>query len=456
MIIPLEPHLDGLAERRFFSFARQVLDRQHTGDSRQIAALVENEASRAPQLRDLKGQSDEYKACIRVLGDLAHLRWKLVENRFGLELHSPRPHDDPLSGNLATRMHKQAIRDELRPRLIQQFSDEHVQRFISRMERPPASAKHDSVRKLIAEGAELQERLSDARRRPAHDPERPAALREAVRPYLQLVEPKRRDKHTRIPLGHVWRYFRYTWSIPQTPIPGRSLLYLVRDAAHSAHAVIGIGALSNCPVQLVSRDRAIGWSASALAEALAALFAPPTERLAREAREPLLRFHGVYQWLKHSLPADGEPTRADQRAALQRVLDWLLQGIADAIADIECRGLATDEQIAAPTPEVVEHLRQLSREFATQRQHALADPDGKYRPSSFGDALAADAPVADSVLNLEPKHSSNTRLNNSRRMLVRKKRASELARLLNARRTLAANHEILTNPDTALDALGGG
>ena len=453
MIIPLEPRLNGLAERRFFCFARQVLDRQHAGDSRQIAALVETEATRAPQLRDLKGQSDEYKACIRVLGDLAHLRWKLVESKFGLELHSPRPDDDHTSGTLATRMHKQAIRDELRPRLIQQFSDEHVQRFIRRMERPLASAKHDSVRKLIADGAELQERLSNARRRQAHDPERANSLREAVRPYLQLVDPKRRDKHTRIPLGHVWRYFRYTWSIPQTPIPGRSLLYLVRDAAHATHAVIGIAALSNCPVQLVPRDRAIGWSASALAEALAALFEPPKERRAHETHEPVLRFHGVYQWLKPALPADGEPTHADKRAALQRMLDWLLQGITDAIADIEYRGLATDEQIAAPTPRVVEHLRQLSREFAAQRQHSLADPDGKYRASTFGDALAAEAPVADSVLNLEPKHSSNIRINNSRRMLIRKKRASELARLLDARRTLDAKREILTSPDTVFNAL---
>lgn len=453
MIIPLEPRLEGLAERRFFSFARQVLDRQHVGDPRQITALVETEASRAPQLRDLKGQSDEYSACIRVLGDLAHLRWKLVENRFGLELHSPRRHDEPVSGDHATSQHKRAIRDELRPRLIEQFSDRHVQRFIRRLERPSASAKHRSVRKLIADGAELQERLREARRRPASDPGRDAALREAVRPYLQLVEPNQRDEHTRIPLGHLWRYFRYTWSIPQTPIPGRSLLYLVRDAAHPAHAIIGIAALSNCPVQLVQRDRAIGWNVSALTEALAALFAPPAERAAREAQDPSLRFHGIYQWLKPAFPSNAELTRAEQHAALQRVWDWLLQSVADAIGDIECRGLATDEQISAPTPEVVEHLRHLSRAFAAQRQHALADPDGEYRPSSPGDALAAEAPVADSVLNLEPKHASNTRLNKSRRMLIRKKRASELARLLDARRLLVANRETLTSPDTVLDAL---
>lgn len=453
MIIPLEPRLKGLAERRFFSFARQVLDRQQGGDRRQIAALVESEAQRVPQLSDLKGQHDEYNACIRVLGDLAHLRWKLVENRFGIELHSPRHHEDAVSGDLATRLHKQTIRQELRPRLIQQFSDEHVQRFIRRMERPPASAKHDSVRKLIADGAELQKRLRDARRHTAQDPGRHAALRKAVRPYLQLVESNERDEHTGIPLGQVWRYFRYTWSIPQTPIPGRSLLYLVRDAAHPAHAVIGIAALSNCPVQLVPRDRAIGWNASTLVEVLATLFAPRSERTAREAQDRLIRFHGVYQWLKPSFPANVDPSHADKSTALKRVWEWLMQGITEAIADIECRGLVTSQQVSKPTPEVVEHLRHLSREFAAQRQHALADPDGGYRAFSQADSTATEAPVSDAVLNLEPKHAANTRLNNSRRMLVRKKRAAELARLLEARRLLTVSREVLTNPDTALRAL---
>ena len=354
---------------------------------------------------------------------------------------------------MATRRHKQTIRQELRPRLIQQFSDKHVQRFIRRMERPPASARHESVRKLIADGPELQRRLRDARQLPAQDPRRHAALRDAVRPYLQLVESNRRDEHTRIPLGQVWRYFRYTWSIPQTPIPGRSLLYLVRDAAHAAHAVIGIAALSNCPVQLVPRDRAIGWNTSALAEVLATLFAPPAERAAREAQNPHLRFHGIYQWLHPVFPADVDPSPADRCAALQRVWEWLMQGIAEAIADIECRGLATPEEVSAPTPEVIERLRHLSREFATQRQHALADPDGEYRATSPADPTATEAPVADAVLNLERKHATNTRLNNSRRMLVRKKRAAELSRLLEARCLLVASREALSNPDTAFEAL---
>ena len=220
MIIPLEPSLEGLAERRFFSFARQMLDRQLAGDQGRISALVEAEAVRAPELRELKGQCGEYTACVRVLGDLAQLRWKLVESGHGLELHSPRPQDNRTSTPCEVRRRKEAIRNELRPRVLQQFADRHVRQFIRRLERPTASARHTSIKTLIADGAELQQRLRVAREHQIGDPGRNEALCTAVRPYLQLVGPGVRDEHTRILLRDIWRYFRFTWSIPQTPIPG--------------------------------------------------------------------------------------------------------------------------------------------------------------------------------------------------------------------------------------------
>ena len=447
MIIPLEPRLEGLAERRFFSFARRMLARQ-ARDPGRIGKLVEDETTRLSGLDDLRGQSDEYEACVRVLGDLAQLRWTLVESGYGLELHSPRPQDKRVSGPAQARERKEAIRKELRPRLLQQFADPNVGKFIHRMEHPPASARRQSIRALIADGAELQARLSVARRHPAGHPARTAALGQAVRPYLQLVDAGR-DGCTNIQLRDIWRYFRYTWSIPQTPIPGRSLFYLVRDAAHEAHAVIGIAALSNCAVQLAPRDRAIGWSAAGLEAALETLFAPPKERRRREAVDPALRFHGIYRWLKRQSPDGVELSPAARREALERVIDWLLAGVSTAIDEIERRGLATDAEIAAPTRQVVEHLRHRSREFASRRQKALARPrDGDDPGASH--TFSTDVPVDDDVLELEDKHLSNAQIQESRRMLVRKKRAFELARLLDARRVLDASRDALTDPATAL------
>ena len=447
MIIPLEPILEGLAERRFVSFARQMLDRQGNGDATRISALVDAETTRASSLRDLEGQCDEYTACVRVLGDLAQLRWTLVDTGYGLELHSPRSQDRAVSDPAQQQLRKDAIRNELRPRVLQQFADPNVLNFIRRMERPPESSKRKSIRMLIADGAELQQRLSAARQLNSEDPARAEALRVAVQPYLQLVDPGIRDDWTGVPLRDIWRYFRYTWSIPQTPIPGRSLTYLVRDAAHSTHAVIGIAALSNCPVQLVPRDHAIGWSTAGLVDALNALFAPRTHTTAHKMSKRFLQYQGVYQWLKQLFPDQTDLSSADKCRALHHVLDWLYDGISNAIGEIECEGLATRDEIAAPTPQVIKRLRRRSQEFATRRQELLAG-----RVDHTAETAFAEVPVDDDLLDLEAKHSSNAPVHNSRPMLVRKKRAFELARLLDARRSLAANREVLTDPETALAA----
>jgi S-DNA-T family DNA segregation ATPase FtsK/SpoIIIE len=37
----------------------------------------------------------------------------------------------------------------------------------------------------------------------------------------------------------IWRYFRLTWSTPSESTPGRTIKYLIRDAAHPNHAVMG-------------------------------------------------------------------------------------------------------------------------------------------------------------------------------------------------------------------------
>ena len=452
MIIPLEPTLEGLAERRFFSFARQVLDRQVDGDQERITALVEAETGCAPEVRELKGQCDEYTACVRVLGDLARLRWKLVESGHGLELHSPRPQDARTSAPREVRRRKEAIRNELRPRVQQQFADRHVRQFIRRLERPGASSRHQSVKALIADGAELQQRLLAGRQFRLDDPRRSKALRDAVRPYLQLVDAGVRDEHTGIALRDIWRYFRFTWSIPQTSIPGRSLLYLVRDAAHACHAVIGIAALSNCAVQLAPRDRAIGWSASGLTDALSTLFSAAEQRQVRQTDDPVLGMQGIYRWLRPGFAA-ADPSMETKRAALVRVFDWLHQGMSTAIGEIEPQGLATAEDLASPTQEVIDRLRHFSKEFAIRRQEALAG-NGNDGDGTVGlDPAAGAAPVDDDVLNLEAKHASNAPVNNSRRMLVRKKRTFELARLLDAGRVLAANREALTDPATAFTAM---
>ena len=186
-------------------------------------------------------------------------------------------------------------------------------------------------------------------------------------------------------------------------------------------------------------------------DALTILLGPPEQRAAREASDPALRLHGLYQWLKRQFPDGARPSTASRRAALECVADRLLRGVSTAIGEIEPQGLATPSEIAAPTPQIVERLRHLSREFAARRQQVLAgrsDDDG-----TAAGAVAAEVPVDDDLLDLEAKHSSNAPVHNSRRMLVGKKRAFELARLLDARRVLTSKHEALVDPASVLAVL---
>ena len=143
---------------------------------------------------------------------------------------------------------------------------------------------------------------------------------------------------------------------------------MVRDAAHACHAVIGIAALSNCAVQLAPRDRAIGWSASGLTAALSTLFSGTEQRQARETDDPVLRMQGIYRWLRPGFAAGADPSAETKRAALVRVFDWLHQGMSTAIGEIEPQGLATAEDLASPTQEVIDRLRHLSKEFASRRR----------------------------------------------------------------------------------------
>ena len=450
MIIPLEPNLAGLAERRFFSFARQMLDRQAEGDADRIVALVESETRRAVGRGELRGQRDEYKACVRVLGDLAQLRWRLVDSSYGLELHSPRPQDERVSDPAQVRRRKEEIRNELKPRVQQQFANPSVRKFIRRAERPKASSGRRPIARLIADGAELQDRLRAARAVAREGDGRAGALRAAVQPYLQLVDGDAKDEHTGIPLREIWRYCRYTWSIPQTPIPGRHLHYLVRDAAHEHRAVIGIAGLSNCAVQLVPRDRAIGWSAAGLAAALAGFLGEGRGGRLQGQGDRALRLQGIYGWLGQLFPDDGTGLADHGREALECVVEWLVGEVSKGIGEIERQGLTTEEEVAAPTHETVARLRALSREFASHRQQALAGGDDS-RP----DVFAADIPVDEEYLDLEAKHTSNAPVHRSRRMLVGKKRAFELARLLDARRLLEENRRMLSDPATVMAAMEG-
>ena len=415
MIVPIYPPLDGESAERFHAFAMKLACAQRARSAKDMSNALEAEISWCRSAYCLEENVLAYEACIRVLSDLARLRWRIVEQGYGfaLENRKERVGGGPREEVKAS---KEMLRSELRPIVEEQKRHPAVLDFIARMEGEDRFGRR-SVRLLMADGAELAARLAPARS--LEGEERVAALDDAIKPYLQEAD-RSVDPTTGRQLREIWRYFRYSWSIPQVPTPGRQLLYLVRDGAHPEHPVIGIAALNNCPLEMGERrERYIGWHLAAIVE----------------------RFVGAAR---------------KGKAALEEEVRWLERQLETSLAEIDWTNLVTTEEVDSPDDAVVRRLARRSQEFSKLRETLLREVAGSAREQFEADLWddAAAPPVDDDILKLEPKASVDARMHVARKQLVAKKRALALSRLLSARLVIAQHRDELTDPERASVALG--
>ena len=414
MIVPIFPPLDGEPAERFHAFATRLARAQLARDGNDMSNALAEEISWCRSASYSKKKVLAYEACVRVLSDLAQLRWRIIEQGYGFALES---HKETVRGRSTAEVMavKETLRREFKPVVDEQKRHPAVQDFIARMEREDRLGRR-SVRLLMADGAELATRLAPARE--LEGEEQVAALDDAIKPYLQQAD-KSVDSTTGRRLREIWRYFRYSWSIPQVPTPGRQLLYLVRDGAHPAHPVIGIAALNNCPLEMGERrERYIGWHFSAIIE----------------------RFS----------------TAADKgKAALEEEMQWLERQLETSLGEIEWINLVAAKEVEAPDDTVIRRLARRSQEFTKLRETLLREVAGSEQDQFEADIWddAAAPPVDDDILKLEPKASVDARMHVARKQLVAKKRASALSRLLSARLVIAEHRDELTDPDRAPAAL---
>lgn len=409
MIVPIRPPLNGTAAERFLVLARS-LARTQTRDELERERLLNDE------LRWAKGHSilttaeyNTYEAAVRVLADLHRLGWRIRESGYGIELSMQTPRTGGLSPS-QIREEKSKTRALFRPAVKAQLGDSAVRSFVARMENPlGAKTGKRPVTLLIADGPELHGRLTTT----PWDSETPFSEL-PIRPYLQWVTKDDTDEFTGHNLRDVWRYFRYTWSIPQFSTPGRQLLYLIRDAGHPCHAVMGLIGLNNSALQMgENREDDLGWSRDALILRLRAAVGP--DQLAGEVA-------------------------------------WLEARIAEALSDVEPLRLADTGEIADPGADLIARLKRSAHEFDHLRDQALrqlsgARSIGEREPESSKEHDSnAFPPVSEEVLNLEPKPSTSAAMQRARRFLVARKRASLLAELLQARLTLRQHRDDLTDP----------
>jgi hypothetical protein len=212
-----------------------------------------------------------------VVSDLATQGWVLRVRADRVEIRPPEPVTDRAAEKARIR------RQELVKRNAQ-LRQPSVQRFLDSMERQRLhNGEFVSIYSLMRDGRELADGLREARTHLNNG--WAGALSSLIEPYLEFVTSEDATcAHTGLRLMDVWRYFRHTWTNQYTSVPGRTMVFLVRDRAATNHPVMGIGALSSPIMQIRERDSWIGWHPDTF---LARVRREPTRELARWLVETL-------------------------------------------------------------------------------------------------------------------------------------------------------------------------
>ncbi len=391
-----EPFRPALQERflaRFYQASRAMT--LTSGDDRED--VIRAEVEWALHSHGNPRQQAMYQAVWLLLRDLLRIGWlpRWNEETATLEVAPPQPYKKPCSQS-DIHAHKQGRRQmmahERHTRLIDAAD------FIRRMEAPPRGVP---ITALIADGTQLAADLQAVVQ--LHNEERSQSLRQLVHPYLQLVEEGVRCQHTGFLLGDIWRYFRLTWASPAYNTPGRSLFYLVRDAARPNHPVMGIASLENSPIFIGDRDDYLGWTPDAFIRSL-----QPQQT--------------------------GETVVPHDITVVRDAFSHLLRNIHRAIGDVRATDFCTPEELAHPTPELVQRLRALSVQFARERQSALRE----WKQFSTQTDRTGEA-------ELQRSEYGNVSTA-AYELLFLKKRSGELSRLLGAQ---IAIEQLLEQPDFA-------
>lgn len=376
-LVPFRPALDGFFASRFYRAIRKVAQTDVVSREFEEAVTAEIDwAAENPSSSALQRQ--RYRTCWFLLRDLKRVGWRPVWQRNTLYLALPE-HATTFHGVSEVQAHKNLVRAAMSHRRNHRIA-KHAD-FIERME-SMADAKARGqlpITALIGDGPEI---AADLRAAAAivDRVQRAQFLQTRFKPYLQLVDEKQKCDQTGQLLSEIWRYFRFTWTNPPETTPGRTLLYLIRDGARPNHPVMGIFSLENSPLRIECRDDYVGWTPKSLDHRL---IDGKTEREVKKGVEEILHFLEV------------------------------------AIADIDPSRLCTARDISRPTPAIIERLLETAREADAARMREVE----KWLKKEAGD---------------DDDHEEQSHLGNISKgavaALYRRKRAAQLAKLLDAKR----------------------
>lgn len=336
-----------------------------------------------------------YLAVLNILKDLLQQGWS-IERQNGYAL---------LQLQMDKMSDKDRIRYRLQPERNAQFNASTTKEFIKKLERQKNfDGSSISIKNLIGDAGALKSKIENQQ-----------ADCKILEPYIQLVT-QVADEHTGYKLNDIWKYFRYTWSIPYKTMPGRNLFYLVRDGSQLFHPVIGIFALGNTVLNLTVRDNVIGWTVTAIKAQMQR--ATKTDVY----KQMLSETNGASIGTKNTVYVETQEEYEKRIVEYSsRVLEALNANLQAAIRDIYVKDLPYYKQTKNPKRETVQELRRISDDL---RDKLL---DNKKTTG-----------VVDWVEEAETN-------------LFRKKRAQELANLLNAK--IVIGEAMSTSPVEWLNTL---
>lgn len=327
--IPFRPRLEGDFRVRFYNAVSRITESTSPVDIENIANKEINWVQNVCTYN--LEQRKRYRAIWMLFRDLTRASWKSCYRDGVLYMSLPSLNGADIHDASSPEV-KQLLRSwmsESRHERLVSYTD-----FIQRMEKPNTSGH--SISELIADGKELADRLIQAHRGNLE-------LSQVVRPYLQLVIDGERDEFTGIKTSEIWRYFRLTWSTPAETTPGRTLQYLIRDAAHPMHAVMGIASLENCAVQITCRDNYIGWNQKAFIDRVTTLSADKAKNEFKQLLQYIeIGINGINYSNLCTEATVKEPTEEDIQQLLsyannaeQRRQALLREGLEDGIDEAE-------------------------------------------------------------------------------------------------------------------------
>ena len=257
--IPFRPAIAGFFASRFYRTVRNAIQSGILEHEPAFEKLVQAEIEWASSKKENKVQTAIYEAVWRLLHDLQRVGWTFSWTKNCLYLTKPSS-SKKVKGQFAIAAQKEQVKQAM----SYARTDKLIlhREFIEKMLYPSGNgAAKLPVTSLIADGKTLGNQLSKARRSRSEGKTK-KIVEESVKPYLQLISENDRCEFTGHKLSDIWRFFRFTWANPPETTPGRTLLFLVRDAAQENHPIMAIFSLENAALRIKCRDEKLGWDPS--------------------------------------------------------------------------------------------------------------------------------------------------------------------------------------------------